>query len=164
MGEPSAMWRVSTLIVVLVICCLSVVAEESEGNLETLLKDIELGNVHRVESAIEANENLLNHPHTDGNTALHLAAQTGDVDLVNMLLDNDADVNIQNDKGATPLHLAIINNFPAVVRLLLPHRPSMSLAAEGYGTPLMTAAVMERMDLLKLLKQYRIVQSRRGEL
>ena len=109
------------LLALLLVCCLSVQGE-TEINTETFLKDIQLGNVHRVEAAIEENEKLLNLPLTEGNTALHLAAQTGDLDLVKVLLDLDADVNIQNEKGATPLHLGIINNFPNVVRLLLPHR------------------------------------------
>jgi Ankyrin repeats (many copies) len=46
-----------------------------------------------------------------GNTPLHSAACYGDVEIVRVLLDLEADVNIRNNRGKSPLDLASINAF-----------------------------------------------------
>ena len=42
----------------------------------------------------------------EGNTPLHYACLKGYRDIVNLLLDNDADVSIANNLSETPLHAA----------------------------------------------------------
>jgi len=55
-----------------------------------------------------------------GNTALHLAASTGDPSLVSVLTRNGASANIRNKHGATPLHTAVTKwIFPAILKELL---------------------------------------------
>ena len=54
-----------------------------------------------------------------GFTSLHLAAQQGDADLAQDLIDLGADPNIQSAKGRTPLHHASRHGNEAVVRLSL---------------------------------------------
>jgi ankyrin repeat protein len=44
----------------------------------------------------------------NGNTALHLAAQHGSLDIIQYLIDEKADVNVQNDYDLIPLHFACI--------------------------------------------------------
>jgi len=56
-----------------------------------------------------------------GNTALHLAALCGRMQLVEILLSHSADINNQNHSGNTPLHLAISSHHKEVVRLLMKH-------------------------------------------
>ncbi|XP_022101622.1 receptor-interacting serine/threonine-protein kinase 4-like [Acanthaster planci] len=62
----------------------------------------------------------------DGNTALHLAARTGNPDTVSLLLqtytDNNllAEVSERNARGETPLHLAAKQGNSAAVLALLP--------------------------------------------
>lgn len=45
-----------------------------------------------------------------GNSALHWAAKTGNVQLTHMLLSAGFEVNAQNNAGETPLHIAAKEN------------------------------------------------------
>ena len=57
-----------------------------------------------------------------GNTALHVACEVGDLDLVSLLLAAGADISAQAEDGATPLQLAKEGGHDAVLRLLeTPH-------------------------------------------
>lgn len=55
-----------------------------------------------------------------GWTALHAAAQSGDPELVALLLEHGADRTLANDAGQTPLDLALARNHIAAVALLQP--------------------------------------------
>ena len=54
----------------------------------------------------------------DGETALYLAAEAGDSDIVKLLLDAGADVNIRNEDGETALVIARKENQQRVVQVL----------------------------------------------
>jgi hypothetical protein len=67
---------------------------------------------------------LLGHAPVDledkaGDTALHLAAQLGDVRMVQLLLDHGAEPQAVNSKQQTALETAILFMQPGVVKLLL---------------------------------------------
>ena len=77
--------------------------------------------IRRIKSAINRGWNV-NTRLSDGNTALHVAAANGNVEMVKLLLKNNASVNIKAPNyGKTPLHEAceIYEGNPEVVRLLL---------------------------------------------
>ena len=54
-----------------------------------------------------------------GNSALHVAAKNGFFDILLCLLENYADINIQNKDGNTPLYLAADSNHKSCVKLLI---------------------------------------------
>jgi len=56
-----------------------------------------------------------------GATPLYNAASLGREDVVQVLLDRGADVNLTNKAGATPLHAAVVNGYTAVSTLLKSH-------------------------------------------
>mmetsp|Transcript_44668 Transcript_44668/g.103186 ORF Transcript_44668/g.103186 Transcript_44668/m.103186 type:complete len:1152 (-) Transcript_44668:26-3481(-) len=57
-----------------------------------------------------------------GQTALHLASQSGDIGLAQVLLENGADPNAQEDTTAwTPLHFAVAKAHYALILQLLHH-------------------------------------------
>ena len=64
---------------------------------------------------------LLNVQNVDGDFPLHTAIRNGNVDCVQMLLDNGAEVNLTNHKGQTPLHLAAEVGKLCEVGLLVQH-------------------------------------------
>lgn len=54
-----------------------------------------------------------------GQAALHIAAELGHDDVVDILLDNNAFVNVRNKHGMTPLHLASKKGFNTIVKQLV---------------------------------------------
>lgn len=83
-----------------------------------LVVEVALGNVAR------ALELLRRHPEqvdakNQGRTALQVAAYLGQVELVQLLLQAGAGLDLPDDEGSTALHYAALGNQPDVARLLL---------------------------------------------
>jgi ankyrin repeat protein len=77
----------------------------------------------------------------DGMTALHWAAQSGDADLVQMLLSAGANVRATTRLGGyTPIHLASQGGHARVVAVLLASGASAGLRTTTGASPLMLAA------------------------
>ncbi|KAL2041209.1 hypothetical protein N7G274_006154 [Stereocaulon virgatum] len=63
----------------------------------------------------------MNHKDTKGATALHEAIAVDHTDLINRILNTDADVNALDRKANTPLNLALKDGNLEIARLLLNH-------------------------------------------
>ncbi|XP_040843711.1 E3 ubiquitin-protein ligase MIB2 isoform X5 [Ochotona curzoniae] len=92
-----------------------------KGDLEhpgRLVAEVALGNMAR------ALELLRRHPEqvdakNQGRTALQVASYLGQGELVRLLLQGRASVDLPDDEGSTALHYAALGNQPDVARLLL---------------------------------------------
>lgn len=90
---------------------------------------------------------------SDGYTALHIATSLGHYDLVRLLINYRADINIVTRvKQLTPLHIACQNNNLSIVRLLLAAK-HCNLNAQDYrgNTALHYAAINNHTGLATLL-------------
>ena len=63
----------------------------------------------------------------NGNTLLYLAAENGEKEIAELLIEKGADVNKENKAGSTPLHLAAENGKKEIAELLV---RKMRLAVE----------------------------------
>ena len=54
-----------------------------------------------------------------GQAALHIAAELGHEEVVDILLGANAFVNVRNKHGMTPLHLAARKGFNSIVKQLV---------------------------------------------
>lgn len=67
------------------------------------------GDASKLDSLLKSNPDLVNIPEDDSsyNTPLHIAAITGDWNIVKVLLDNGADPNLENSNGEIPAESAL---------------------------------------------------------
>ncbi|MCF8462303.1 MAG: ankyrin repeat domain-containing protein [Rickettsiaceae bacterium] len=63
-----------------------------------------------------------------GDTPLHIATKKNFVELMRMLLEENANVDAKNKYNQTPLHFAVYNNSAEAVDLILSCNPNVSLA------------------------------------
>ena len=91
-------------------------------------------------------------------STLHSAADYGDLEMVQVLLDYGVGVNTQNGFGSTPLDFAL--KYPhtrldaGVVRLLLDHGADPNVCAHDSLTPLYRASQCGRIDIVRLLLEH----------
>lgn len=80
---------------------------------------IERGDLEEVLDLIKSGENV-NRVRWSGFSLLHRAAQLGQTDICQLLIDNGADVNIRSARGwYTPLHSALANGYVETGEYLL---------------------------------------------
>ena len=141
--------------------------------------------LEKMEKYIKYNKRLLNEIYYNktpltwackqdkyGNTPLIKACFSGNIDIVKLLLENDADPNMQDEEGYTPLmeacRISHINNTD-IVKLLLSHGVDINIQNHQERTALWYAWFSGRIDIVKLLLEYGanpnelLVQVRNGE-
>lgn len=99
---------------------------------------------------------LLNHGYSPiepclGNTILHMAAELGYVDMVELLLDSGADPNIQDCLGSTPLICAAWSNSMDVMKLLLSRSVDVNIQDSNGHTALHFVARSGNDEMLRHL-------------
>lgn len=101
----------------LLMTCAILLAVPAYADVNELLDKVKNKDVSAVETLLSKGENI-NAANEQGNTALHYAVATGNVQMVELLLAHDADMNIKNNKGWTPLGIAEKKNVGSVYDVL----------------------------------------------
>lgn len=83
----------------------------------------------------------INVPDKDGNAPLHLAAMSGNSELVSLLLYNEAIIDILNKKMQTPLHLACNGGFEEILQQLMTAGADINAADCDQNTGLHLAVI-----------------------
>ena len=85
-------------------------------------------------------------------TALHLAAQHGNLEILKMLLSKNADINALDHRKFSALHIAIKQNHYEAVQILLDHKDiDVNIKDQNASSPLFHAISMGKFGLVKLL-------------
>ena len=82
-------------------------------------------------------------------TALHVAVNRGNVDMVRLLLDYKANVNMQDEDGDRPLHLCAFSSEPEVAALLIQHGANPNLMNHRGATAMIIAAAKGNSRMVK---------------
>ncbi|HMQ85764.1 MAG TPA: ankyrin repeat domain-containing protein [Saprospiraceae bacterium] len=89
---------------------------------------------------------------TNGNNPLALAAFYNRKDIVNLLIEHGADINIADKIGARPIFAAIKKNNVEICNILLSKGADPNVKTFKYGdTPLIVAAMEGHLEIVKLL-------------
>ena len=87
------------------------------GCKSTVQELIMAGKIEKAKSFF-TNQAEINNADGEGNTALHVAAELNEADLVTFLIVKGADTELKNKAGDTPLHVAIANEAYDAARAL----------------------------------------------
>ena len=79
--------------------------------------------------------------------ALHAASGNGHTDIMKLLLDRDADINLTDQENMTPLHYAVISGGKEAVSLLLENGADTSIRTKEGKTALDIARELAEKEL-----------------
>ncbi|GFQ74066.1 ankyrin-3 [Trichonephila clavata] len=113
------------------------------------------GNIEAAKIFLQRNINIVTNLSQGGYTALHLAAENGQVNFVNMLIRKKEDVESQTDLNDTPLHLAALYGHLEVVKTLILRGADINARSMADETPLHCAAQNGNMEIVKILLDHK---------
>ncbi|KAM9296221.1 caskin-2 [Gastrophryne carolinensis] len=134
-----------------------------EYDLIQAVKGGDVATVQRLLAKVRTSKNKLlgstkrlnvNYQDSDGFSALHHAALTGNSELLLLLLETQAAVDIKDGNGMRPLHYAAWQGQPEPVRLLLRASASVNAASNDGQIPLHLAAQYGHYDVCETLLQH----------
>jgi ankyrin repeat protein len=130
--------------------CMSIHTAARGGNLAEIKKQLAWG----------ANPNSKTFWYKD--TPLIVAAAYGHTEVVKLLLEKGAQVNMGNEGGETALHYAARHGHTKVMRILLEHGADPKSKGTGCGTPLQWAVRGGQRQSVKTLLDYGVDINQRG--
>jgi ankyrin repeat protein len=84
-------------------------------------------------------------------TPLHLAIYSNFSEIVRMLIDAGANLNVQDKHGDTPLHVAIMKNNPIIVQMLIDAGADLNMQDIWNRTPLHWAVYYGKVEIVRML-------------
>ena len=115
------------------------------------------GDVELVNEYISKSKDVLflvNQKNTFKQTPLHIASSHGHLEIVKILVENDANVNVLNYKKMTPLHLSSMFGYIELTNFLLNKKISIDEQDETGGSALAYACAKGHKEIAKLLIDY----------
>lgn len=91
---------------------------------------------------------------TYGNSLLHHAAKTSNVQILDMLLNQNLDPNALNSQFESPIFNAVRFGTIETIRLLLASDAYLDIHNRRFETPVDTAMIFDKPDVLKYLQDY----------
>ena len=128
---------------------------EFDGTVKALFVACKQGNMSKVLHLLQQSPKLLycRDPKNKGMTLMHIAAQKGHKDVVNVLYKKGVNVNIRSFSGDTAIRQASFHGNLSVVKLLVSFHANVNLADHEGRTPLMCASQEGYVDIVQVLIQ-----------
>jgi uncharacterized protein len=106
-----------------------------------------------VQTVLSNNPSLLSEKNENGLYAIHLAAQSGNADIVTIIINTLSTINaarwidtLRTPDGETALYLAVLNGFRDIEQILVKSSASVNLPNIDGRTPLEVAALKKHFD------------------
>jgi ankyrin repeat protein len=130
---------------------LTVSSTYAQENTNDIWEAAATGDITRLDEIVKNDPNKINAPDTSGSTPLHHAAWTGQIETINWLISNNADIDSQNNLQWTPLHWATRNGQTQSVKLLLEYNAKVNIQGNLNQTTLHLAAKHNLEKLVTIL-------------
>ncbi|XP_028398575.1 transient receptor potential cation channel subfamily A member 1-like [Dendronephthya gigantea] len=128
----------------------SVFHEAAENGVDDVLEILfEYGGFHKGSYLGVAD--VLNKPRNDGCNCLHLAVKNGHEKVVQMFIDNKANVNQKSGNGDTPLHIACARGHLNTCKILLENGADICSTDSSNMLPIHRAASKGHVECLEYL-------------
>jgi len=112
----------------------------------------ETDTIRHIQELIKNSPDLINAKDDNASTALHTAAQKGQIEVARFLLANGADIEAKTrNQGWTPLHWSVFEGHKAMVDFLLSQKADVQATDNNGATPLHLAARKGFKSVMELL-------------
>ena len=134
------------------ILCLHIIAASliSQVPAQEIIQVVKEGNFDRVKFLLENNPDLVNSKDTRNCTPLHYASDRGNLEIVKILLKNDASQNACDIDGDTPLHWAAFAGGTEIAELLINKGSDVNSSNNTGNTPFNYALNRKQVDVVNL--------------
>jgi len=116
---------------------------------------IEQNNINLLRNLLKDDDININvrsfHKNLRNATLLHCAICRGNKEIIKLLLDNDANVDVIDQAGKTPLHYAVIFKNKKIVKLLLDNYAKVDAKDQADKTPLFYAIIANNKEIKNIL-------------
>lgn len=126
------------------------------GNDTDIGRAVATGKVAEVESLVEAGADI-NGANTTGQTPLHLAVANGNAEMVRVLLEDGAELDLPDaSEQCSALHVAAQNGDVDIVKLLVRYGADLEACTRRQQTPLHLAALHGHPGVVAQLLRYHV--------
>lgn len=149
------MWMKNLYLIILITTIINLHAADPEQKLITLIQKVMSGDIEDcIRKRLNANDV---NTHFNGQGLLHFAAAHGAVDVMGMLCNKGADVNLCNIINDTPLHYAAKAGHSEAVTFLLEHGAHTNVLDFQRKTPAQLARTEGHDEILQLIDDYEAI-------
>lgn len=116
---------------------------------------VDAGDLSRVKDLVRADAEVVNQPNDNEkrDLPLHSAAIAGQLEIIEYLIANGADVEGQDADQSTPLMLASRNSQAEATKLLLRHGASTDMVGLTGGTAASSAVISGNLEVAQILRE-----------
>ncbi len=139
------MKTLKSILIVIVLLLVALITQAQE-----IFDAVRANDLAKVKGLVEKDASLVNSTDIAGNTPLHLAAKTGSLGMIEMLLLEGADINAKNIQSNSPLLEAIIAEKDDAAKLLIIKGADFQRPVRGLS-PLFQSARRNQREVVELL-------------
>jgi ankyrin repeat protein len=120
---------------------------------DSFFKEVKTGNREGAGALIKEGIDV-NVKDKEGSSALLIATEKRDYNMVKLLLEKGADVNARDIDGYTALMYVAYNGNLEIAKLLLEHGADVNARDKDKWTALMIAGIQKKADIVELLRKH----------